>query len=101
MHIVFIISKHEMCRYVEGSGLNDRCPKFLKHLADPSIGVIILEHRDRGTRFGFIYLEQLLAMQGRRSSTSGFVRKNVLVPCLLWREIYADHAGLSHGIGFE
>src|SRR6266487_4017513 len=25
-----------------------------------------LEHRDRGTRFGFIYIEQLLAMQGRR-----------------------------------
>jgi hypothetical protein len=37
----------------------------------------------------------------QRSSTCGFVRKNILVPCLLWREIYADHAGLSHGIGFE
>jgi predicted site-specific integrase-resolvase len=30
------------------------------------MGVIILEHRDRGTRFGFISIEQLLAMQGRR-----------------------------------
>jgi putative resolvase len=49
-----------------GSGLNDRRPKFLKLLTDPTIGVILLEHRDRGTRFGFTYIEQLLAMQGRR-----------------------------------
>jgi predicted site-specific integrase-resolvase len=25
-----------------------------------------MKHRDRGTRFGFTYIEQLLAMQGRR-----------------------------------
>ena len=49
-----------------GSGLNDRRPKFLKLLTDPTIGVILLEHRDRGTRFGFTYSEQVLAMQGRR-----------------------------------
>jgi len=49
-----------------GSGLNDRRPKFLKLLTEPTIGVIVVEHRDRGTRFGFIYIEQLLAMQGRR-----------------------------------
>lgn len=49
-----------------GSGLNDRRPKFLKLLTDPTIGVIVIEHRDRGTRFGFHYIEQLLAMQGRR-----------------------------------
>lgn len=49
-----------------GSGLNDRRPKFLKLLTDPSIGVIILEHRDWGARFGLIYIEQLLAMQGRQ-----------------------------------
>jgi putative resolvase len=42
-----------------GSGLNDRRPKFLKLLTDPTIGVIVVEHRDRGTRFGFIYIEQL------------------------------------------
>jgi hypothetical protein len=59
---------YQVTRMVQeiGSGLNDRRPKFLKLLTDPSIGVIILHHRDRGTRFGFIYLEQLLAMQGRR-----------------------------------
>jgi putative resolvase len=49
-----------------GSGLNDRRPKFLKLLTDPTVSVIIVEHRDRGTRFGFMYIEQLLVMQGRR-----------------------------------
>lgn len=38
-----------------GSGLNDRRTKFLKLLTDPTIGLIVLEHRDRGTRFGFTY----------------------------------------------
>ena len=28
--------------------------------------MIVVEHRDRCTRFGFTYIEQLLAMQGRR-----------------------------------
>jgi putative resolvase len=51
-----------------GSGLNDRRPKFLKLLTDPTIGVIVVEYRDRGTRFGFTSIEQLLAMQGRRKA---------------------------------
>ncbi len=48
------------------SGLNESRPKFLKLLTDASIGVIVVEHRASATRFGFNYLEQLLAMQGRR-----------------------------------
>ena len=48
------------------SGLNESRPKFLKLLADPSIGVIVVEHRDRATRFGLTYIEQLMQMQGRR-----------------------------------
>ena len=48
------------------SGLNDSRPKFLKLLTDASIGVIVVEHRDRATRFGLTYIEQLMAMQGRR-----------------------------------
>ena len=48
------------------SGLNDSRPKFLKLLTDPSIGTIVVEHRDRATRFGFTYIEQLLQMQGRK-----------------------------------
>ncbi len=48
------------------SGLNESRPKFLKLLTDASIGVIVVEHRDRATRFGLTYIEQLMQMQGRR-----------------------------------
>jgi putative resolvase len=48
------------------SGLNDSRPKFLKLLADPSIGTILVEHKDRGTRFGWNYITTLLEVQGRR-----------------------------------
>lgn len=34
-------------------------------LTDLSIGVIVVEHRDRLTRFGFNYIEQLMQTQGR------------------------------------
>ncbi len=48
------------------SGMNDNRPKLSKLLTDKSIGVIVVEHRDRLTRFGFAYIEQLMQMQGRR-----------------------------------
>ncbi len=48
------------------SGLNESRPKFLKLLTDASIGTIVVEHRDRATRFGLTYIEQLMQMQGRR-----------------------------------
>jgi putative resolvase len=37
----------------------------MKRLTNLSIGVIVIEHRDRLTRFGFNYIEQLLQVQGR------------------------------------
>ena len=49
-----------------GSGVNDTRPKLLKLLTDPSITLIVVEHKDRLTRFGFNYIERLLAMQDRR-----------------------------------
>lgn len=48
-----------------GSGVNDNRPKFLALLADPSVGRIVIEHKDRGTRFGFRYIETLLKAYGR------------------------------------
>jgi predicted site-specific integrase-resolvase len=48
------------------SGLNDSRPKLLKLLTDLSITVIVVEHRDRLTHFGFTYIEQLMQTQGRR-----------------------------------
>ena len=48
-----------------GSGVNDNRPKFLALLADPSVGRIVIEQKDRGTRFGFRYIETLLKTYGR------------------------------------
>ena len=48
------------------SGLNDSRPKLAKLLSDPTIGTIIVEHKDRLTRFGFQYICQLLEAQNRR-----------------------------------
>lgn len=49
-----------------GSGLNDNRPKLVTLLKNPSFNLIIVEHKDRLTRFGFNYLETLLTMQNRR-----------------------------------
>ena len=49
-----------------GSGVNDKRPKLLKLLTDPTITLIVVEHKDRLTRFGFHYIESLLALQGRQ-----------------------------------
>ena len=44
-----------------GSGLNDRRPKLEKLLHEQDFSRIVVEHKDRLTRFGFNYLEVLLA----------------------------------------
>jgi predicted site-specific integrase-resolvase len=51
-----------------GSGVNDARPKLLALLDDQSIGLIVVEHKDRLTRFGFRYLDTLLKAQGRALS---------------------------------
>src|SRR3989304_3113806 len=48
-----------------GSGVNDSRPKLLKLITDPTMTLIVVEHKDRLTRFGFNYIEQLLKIQGR------------------------------------
>jgi putative resolvase len=47
--------------------VNDSRPKLLSLLKDSSITLIVVEHRDRLTRFGFHYLEPLLEAQGRKT----------------------------------
>jgi putative resolvase len=47
------------------SGLNDHRPKLTKLLADPAMGTIVVEHKDRLTRIGFEYMRGLLEVQGR------------------------------------
>jgi putative resolvase len=48
------------------SGLNDSRPKLAKLLTDTTISIIIVEHKDRLTRFGFEYIHKLLEVQQRR-----------------------------------
>lgn len=48
-----------------GSGVNDNRAKFLGLLEDQRISRIVIEHKDRATRFGFRYVEVLLRGQGR------------------------------------
>jgi predicted site-specific integrase-resolvase len=49
-----------------GSGVKDSRPRLLKLLSDPQVSLIVVEHKDRLTRFGFRYLDTLLALNGRR-----------------------------------
>jgi predicted site-specific integrase-resolvase len=47
-----------------GSGLNDHRPKLEKLLRDESVTRIVIEHKDRLTRFGFNYIKTLLERNG-------------------------------------
>src|SRR5215472_7049088 len=49
-----------------GSGMNGARPWLRRLLADPSIGCIVVEHRDRLARLGAEYMEAALAGAGRR-----------------------------------
>ena len=42
-----------------GSGLNDSRAKLLKLITDPTVTRIVVEHKDRLTRFGFNYIAAL------------------------------------------
>ncbi|HEY4384515.1 MAG TPA: IS607 family transposase [Ktedonobacteraceae bacterium] len=55
---------HQVVKEV-GSGVNDSRPKLLALLKDQRATRIVVEHKDRLTRFGFRYLETLLGVQGR------------------------------------
>lgn len=47
-----------------GSGLNDKRPKLEKLLKEQDFTKLVVEHKDRLTRFGFNYIEQMLAVNG-------------------------------------
>jgi putative resolvase len=49
-----------------GSGMNGHRRKFTKLLSDPAVTVIVVEHRDRITMFGFEYLAAPMTACGRR-----------------------------------
>jgi putative resolvase len=47
------------------SGMNDKRPKLTAILKNEQAKIIVVEHKDRLTRFGFNYLDELLQMQDR------------------------------------
>ena len=49
-----------------GSGMSGNRPELRRILSDPSVTVIVVEHRDRLARFGVEQLESALAAAGRR-----------------------------------
>ncbi len=59
-----------------GSGVNDSRRKFLSVLSDPKITTIVVEHKDRATRFGFRYLEVLLTQQHRAIEVANLAENN-------------------------
>lgn len=48
-----------------GSAMNGGRKKFRALLSNPEVSEIVVEHRDRATRFGFDYLNAALSAQGR------------------------------------
>ena len=48
-----------------GSGMNEHRGKLTKLLSDPAVTVIVVEHRDRLTRFGFEHRQASMAACGR------------------------------------
>lgn len=59
-----------------GSGVNDNRAKFLALLEDQRMTNIVVEHKDRATRFGFRYLETLLRGQGRTLEVVNLAENN-------------------------
>ncbi len=49
-----------------GSGLNGSRGKLKRLLADRSVGMIVVEHRERLARFGVEYVDAALAAEGCR-----------------------------------
>ena len=49
-----------------GLGFNEHRAQLMRVLADPSVAIVAVEHRDRLRRFGAEHVESALAAQGRR-----------------------------------
>ncbi len=58
---------YKISRVVEevGSGLNDNRKKLLSVLTDDKFSILLVEHKDRLTRFGGNYIQLLLTQSGR------------------------------------
>jgi len=82
-----------------GPGLNGRCRKLHRLLADPDTAVIVVEHRERLARFGVEHLEAVLSASGRRlvvldpkETTDDLVRDITEVLTSMCARLYGRHA---------
>lgn len=82
-----------------GSGMNGHRRKLTKLLSDPAVTVIVVEHRDRLTRFGFEHLAASMAACGRRivvleesETTSDLVRDVTEVLTSLCARLYGQRS---------
>lgn len=82
-----------------GSGMNGHRRKLTKLLSDPAVTVIVVEHRDRLTRFGFEHLQASMAACGRsivvlesQETTSDLVRDVTEVLTSLCARLYGQRS---------
>lgn len=73
-----------------GSGLNDSRKKLLD-LLDKDWDVLVVEHKDRLTRFGFTYLEKVAQLKGARIEVINLSANNDD----LEEELNSDDTGIS------
>lgn len=60
-----------------GSGLDDSRTKLVKLLADPTeYDILLVEHKDRLTRFGFNYIDTLLKSMNKRVEVANATEEN-------------------------
>ena len=85
-----------------GSALDGKRRKFLTLLRDESVGVIVVEHRDRFVRFGAEYGEAALSAQGRRllvvdpaAVDNDLVRAVTEILTWLWARLYGRRAAAN------
>lgn len=65
----YAIAKGYQIRHIVkeiGSGVSDTRPKLVKLLRQTDYSILLVEHKDRLTRFGFNYLKLLCELQGKQ-----------------------------------
>jgi predicted site-specific integrase-resolvase len=90
------------------SGLNDERPKLKKLLSDARVGVLVVEHKDRLTRFGYGYIATLLEHEGRRveavfstDTGDGLVEDFVAVITSMAARIYGRRNAKRHAVHIQ
>lgn len=88
-----------------GSGLNGKRPRLRRILSDPSVSVVVVEHRDRLGWFGVEHLEAALAADGRKiivadpgESTEDLVREMIEVLTFMCARLYGRRGARNRAI---